>query len=89
MFAFKLTRLIESRANQLSEALMNRLKTSDRCNELLQRVPSHEVRKRSYEIYYKLNDWLRNKTESEIEERCTGLGIRRANQGVPRFRLGR
>lgn len=83
MFAFKLTRLIESRADQLSEALMKRLKSSGRCNELLQRVPPHEVRKRSHEIYCNLNDWLRTKTEAEIEERYTGLGIRRAKQGVP------
>ncbi|MGA9966571.1 MAG: hypothetical protein WBQ10_15345 [Terriglobales bacterium] len=83
MFTFKLIQLIETRAERLSDALMKRLKNSNRCNQLLQRVPPHEVRKRSHEIYYNLNDWLRNKTESEIEERYVGLGIRRAKQGVP------
>jgi hypothetical protein len=46
-------------------------------------VPSDELRRRSHEIYRNLNDWLRNKTESEIEERYIGLGIKRAKQGVP------
>ena len=83
MFAFKLIQLIEVRAEPLSEGLMRRIKKDDRCVELLRRVPSDELRRRSHEIYRNLNDWLRNKTESEIEERYIGLGIRRAKQGVP------
>ena len=83
MFAFKLIQLIETRAEPLSEGLMRRIKKDDRCVELLRRVPSDELRRRSHEIYRNLNDWLRNKTESEIEERYTGLGLRRAKQGVP------
>jgi len=83
MFAFKLIQLIETRSGHLSEGLMHRLKKNDRCIELLRRVPSDELRRRSQEIYRNLNDWLRNKTESEIEERYTGLGMRRAKQGVP------
>jgi hypothetical protein len=83
MFAFKLIQLIETRSEHLSEGLMDRLKKNDRCIELLRRVPSDELRRRSHEIYCNLNDWLRNKTESEIEERYIGLGMRRAKQGVP------
>jgi len=62
---------------------MRRIKKDDRCTELLRRLPSDELRRRSHEIYRNLNDWLRNKTESEIEERYIGLGIKRAKQGVP------
>lgn len=83
MFAFKLIQLIETRADPLSEGLMRRIKRDHRCVELLRRVPSDELRRRSHEIYRNLNDWLRNKTESEIEERYVGLGVRRAKQGVP------
>jgi len=46
-------------------------------------VPPDELRRRSYEIYFNLNDWLRNKTTSEIEDNYIGLGMRRAKQGVP------
>ena len=83
MFAFKLIQLIETRSEHLSEGLMHRLKKNDRCIELLRRVPSDELRRRTHEIYRNLNDWLRNKTESEIEERYIGLGMKRAMQGVP------
>ena len=74
MYAFKLIQLIESRAEPLSESLMRRVKKDGRCVELLRRVPSDELRRRSHEIYRNLNEWLRNKTESEIEERYIGLG---------------
>ncbi len=83
MYAFKLIQLIETRAEPLSEGLMRRIKKDDRCVELLRRVPSDELRRRSHEIYRNLNDWLRNKTESEIEERYLGLGMKRYKQGVP------
>ena len=83
MYAFKLIQLIETRADRLSEGLMHRLKKNDRCSELLQRVPSDELRRRSYEIYRDLSDWLLNKAESELEERYVVLGMKRAAQGVP------
>jgi hypothetical protein len=83
MFAFKLIQLIETRAEPLSDGLMRKLKKDGRCVELLRLVPSDELRRRSHEIYRNLNDWLRNKTESEIEERYIGLGMKRAKQGVP------
>jgi len=83
MFAFKLIQLIETRAEPLSDGLMRRIKKDDRCAELLRRVPPDELRKRSHEIYFNINDWLRNKTESEIEDNYIGLGMRRAKQGVP------
>lgn len=83
MYAFKLIRLIETRADHLSEELMHRLKKNDRCSDLLQRVPSDELRRRSHEIYRDLSDWLLHKTESELEERYVVLGMKRATQGVP------
>ena len=83
MYSFKLIQLIEARADHLSEGLMHRLKKSDRCSGLLQRVPSDELKRRSYEIYRDLSDWLLHKTESELEERYVVLGMKRATQGVP------
>ena len=65
--------------------MQHRLKVSnsDRCRELVRRVPADELKRRVYEIYRHLSDWLLSKTESEIEERYIGLGVRRARQGVP------
>jgi hypothetical protein len=83
MFAFKLIQLIETRAEPLSDGLMRRIKKDERCAELLRRVSQDELRRRSHEIYFNLNDWLRNKTGSEIEDSYIRLGMTRAKQGVP------
>ena len=83
MFAIRLVQLIEARAEELSTGLLHRLQTSPNCTELLRRVPADELKRRVQEIYRNLSDWLLSKTESEIEERYIGLGVRRARQGVP------
>ena len=83
MFAVRLVQLIETHADKLSEALIHKLKNAEECNELLSKVPAHELKHRTYEIYRHLGDWLLTKTLSEVEERYIGLGVRRARQGVP------
>jgi len=83
MFPIRLVQLIEAHADRLSEGLMQKVRNCDQCSEFLQRVPADEVKRRTYEVYRNLSDWLLTKTESEIEERYVGLGIRRAKQGVP------
>jgi len=83
MFSIRLVKLIEAHADKLAQGLMHSLQTSPRSSELLRKVPADELKSRAQEIYRNLGDWLLNKTESEIEERYTGLGMRRARQGVP------
>ncbi len=83
MFAIRLVQLIETHADKLSEALIHKLKNADECSLLLSKVPAHELKHRTYEIYRHLGDWLLSKTLSEVEERYVGLGARRARQGVP------
>ncbi len=83
MFAIRMIQLIEAHAGKLSEELMHRLETSDSCRELLRRVPAQELKMRTHEIYRNLSDWLLEKTQAEIEERYVGIGMRRANKGVP------
>lgn len=83
MFPIKLAHLIETHADNLSDGLIHKLKNSERCSELLQNVTPDELKRRSYEIYRNLSEWLQTKTEWEIEERYTGLGMRRAKQEVP------
>jgi len=82
MYAFKLIQLIESRAEHLSDGLMRRLQSSDRCADLLRRVPSDELKGRSQEIYRDLSDGLLSRAESAIADRYIGLGMKRARQGV-------
>ncbi|HVP52035.1 MAG TPA: hypothetical protein VMT05_08000 [Terriglobales bacterium] len=83
MFSIRLVKLIEAHADKLAQGLMHSLQTSPRSSELLRKVPAEELKSRVHEIYRNLGDWLLTKTESEIEERYTGLGMRRARQGVP------
>src|SRR5579864_684821 len=83
MFALRMVQLIESHAGDLSDELMGRLRSSERCNDLLRKVPAQELKMRTHEIYRNLSDWILAKTGSEIEERYVGLGMRRAKQGVP------
>jgi hypothetical protein len=82
MFAVRLVQLIERHADALSEGLEQKLRNATRSQELLQKVPADELRRRSHEIYRHLGEWLTTKTESDIEERYIGLGMRRARQGV-------
>jgi hypothetical protein len=83
MFAIRLVQLIETHADKLSEALIHKLKNSNECGDLLGKVPAHELKHRTYEVYRHLSDWLIAKTLSDVEERYIGLGVRRARQGVP------
>jgi len=83
MFLIRLVQLIEAHAEELSKGLMHRLQSSPQCTELLHKVPAEELERRAREIYRNLSDWLLSKTESEIEERYIGLGVRRVRQGVP------
>jgi len=83
MFALRMIHLIDAHAGKISDELMHRLENSDNCRELLARVPPHELETRTHEIYQHLTDWLLAKTQTEIEERYVGIGMRRAEQGVP------
>ena len=82
MFPMKLVHLIEAHADKLSEGLIQELENSGRCEELLRKVPAEELRRRCYEIYRHVSDWMVERRESEVEERYIGLGARRAKQGV-------
>jgi len=81
MLAGRLVRLIEKHSEQLSRELSEKVWNSPRCSDL-HKVPPDELRHRASEIYHNLNNWLMEKTESDIEQRYTELGARRAEQGV-------
>ncbi len=81
MLATRLVKLIETHSEPLSEGLLNKFVTSEKCSDL-RKVNAQELRDRSHEIYRNLSDWLMGKTEKEIEERYQELGMRRAAQDV-------
>ncbi len=81
MLAGRLVRLIEKHSEQLSRELSEKVWNSPRCSDL-RKVPPDELRHRASEIYQNLSSWLMDKTETEVEQRYTELGARRAGQGV-------
>ena len=83
MRALKLIHHMNANAEQMSEALSQKIRASERCSELLRKVPANEHTNSSVEIYRDLTDWLATETDSSIEERYVALGLRRAQQGVP------
>ncbi len=81
MIALRLVHLIESHSEQLAESLVHKMQRSSRSADL-KKVPPHEIRERTREVYRNLSDWILTKTEEDIERIYTPLGRRRAEQGV-------
>jgi hypothetical protein len=55
---------------------------SDKCADLLSKVPIEEQRRHGVAIYHDLTDWLSDPATTNIEKRYVDLGVRRAHQGV-------
>ena len=83
MFARKFIDHVDTHADHLCAEVMEKIKRSDRCRELLYRVPAEEQKQSTREIYSHLTDWLLSKTDSVTEKHYVILGMRRAEQGVP------
>ncbi len=83
MRALKLVQYMKANADRISEELIQRIRSSDRCGDLLRRVPAEEQKRYTLEIYRDLMDWLAVEIDSLVELRYVDLGIQRAHQGVP------
>jgi hypothetical protein len=83
MRAPKLVQLMKSKATDLSEELVRRIRASAKCKELLLKVPESEQKQQGLEIFEDLTRWLSNESDSIIESRYVALGTRRAGQKVP------
>ena len=83
MFARKFIDHVDRHADRLCEEFTQKIRRSDRCTELLHRVPAEEQKQSTREIYTHLTDWLLSKTDSVTEKHYVTLGRRRAEQGVP------
>ena len=81
MIALRLVHLIESHSDELAAGLQKKFQTSPHTRDL-QKVPAHELRDRSYDVYCNLSGWLLNAKESEIESCYREIGARRAAQDV-------
>ena len=83
MRALKLVQHMKANADRMSEELIQRIRNSDRCSELIRRVPAEEQKRYALEIYRDLTDWLAVEIDAIVERRYVDLGIQRAHQAVP------
>ena len=81
MLATRLVQLIEAHSAPLSEQLLKKFPTTPQCSDL-NKVPSSELKQRSYQIYRNLSDFLQTATAKDVEERYVHLGVSRHHQGV-------
>jgi hypothetical protein len=83
MRALKLVQHMKTNAGRMSEAVLQKIRASSRCRELLIKVPVQEHKQYVLDIYSDLTAWLEAEAESSIENRYFALGMLRAEQGVP------
>ena len=83
MRAPKLIQHLKDDADGMSERLLEKIRSSRRCSELLLKVPAEEHKRYALDVYHDLMEWLVAETDSSLEHHYVGLGKLRAQQGVP------
>ena len=83
MFARKFIDHVDTHADQLCNEFMHKIEGSNRCIELLHKVPVEEHEQSIRAIYRGMTDWLLNGTDLVTQDLYVNLGMRRAQQGVP------
>lgn len=83
MRAAKLVQHLRANADSMSERLLEKIRNSSNCRDLLRRVPAEEHKRYSLNIYLDLVDWLASEGDAATDSLYLELGIRRAQQGVP------
>jgi hypothetical protein len=74
--------MIEKHSEEIAEDLLNGLRTSERTASY-RSLREHELRVSVISLYAHLEEWLLNKTESDVELYFKGVGARRAAEGIP------
>ncbi len=82
MLGIKFARLIEKHSEALGKLLVDKLRNSGRTDSF-RAIAEHELLHDIQVLYRNLSDWLMTRTELDIKQYYTKLGIRRAEQGVP------
>ena len=67
MRALKLVQHMKANAGRMSEAMIQKIRASDRCHDLLAKVPVEEHKEYAWDIYSDLTAWLA--TETRVEHR--------------------
>ena len=83
MRALKLIQHMKGNAERMSEEVIQKIRNSERCSQLVLAVPAEQQKRSILEIYRDLTAWLGTESDKTIEQRYKSLGMLRAQQGVP------
>ena len=83
MRALKLIEHMKGNAERMSEEVIQKIRNSERCSQLVLAVPAEQQKRSTLEIYRDLTAWLGTESDKTIEQRYGSLGMLRAQQGVP------
>ena len=82
MVSYRLIRLIENHAEQLSRSLARQLKLHPKTRKF-GRLAEEEIAERIYNFYAHLGSWVMTSSEENIRHTCEELGRRRQEEGMP------
>jgi hypothetical protein len=83
MHAAKLIRHMRANGEHMSDEVLQRIRGSEKCGELVKRLTLEEQKHYASDIYQDLTDWLATESDDAIEHRYVALGMLRARQGIP------
>lgn len=83
MRAPKLVQHMKANAERMSDEVLQKIRRSEKCSELVQKLPLEEQKHYAADIYRDLTDWLASESDDTIERRYVALGTLRAQQGIP------
>lgn len=83
MHATKLVRHMRANGEFMSDEVLQRIRGSEKCSELVNKLTVEEQKHYVTDIYRDLTDWLATESDSTIERRYIALGMLRSQQGIP------
>ena len=82
MLSTRLIQMIEANAEQLTQGLVQQLKSHPHTPGY-RRFPDTEIHNRTYNVYKNLGAWMVGKSRDEIRLNYEDLGRRRFGEGIP------
>jgi hypothetical protein len=82
MLAARLIELIETHAEQLTQAALKDLATNPRTRSFHLVLP-HELHARVFATYHNLGTWISDPSDDAVRAEYEGWGARRFRQGIP------
>lgn len=82
MVGERFSRLAEEQSSELADSLVRRLMASPRTQAYRQVNPA-ELHEELFTLLHSLTDWLVCRPPQDVEAFCSGLGCKRAAEGVP------